>query len=1005
MTQINSLFGRVRGMLRGAKGRDVAHAGHGDGFEPSTGLGDVVVTTDAITADDLSCDTVNRHAGYASSKAIADAKATENKALQSETKDAMRMLARFLNPRTRSNMEVGEDVFVPGAKAGPTYDRFAEYLPWVGYIEDMRLFVLAGREPGSYEGVAFALEVTPQIGATPELASAMSDFATMGAPVGTGIQVSMFGAPDIDYFTEQWVQSTVDPATQTEGSESEHQARILRAMAQEYASFMQQATIEPMGSGIAMRARNFRCVLSVVIPTKEPSSEKTLQMVRTLRGQMIQKLRNFWMFDHEWDATDALRWLDMLMNPHQMFTHDRPHVEYDPGREIRHQVVRTDTHIEIAENQINFTSAGRSDTICARAFSVRSYPGKSTLHAMKGLLGSMRSNAINFPCPFVFTAGVQLQDFDSEKGRITAKALRAQQTAESQMAKMLPGAQEINEDYKVALRSFDTSKGTCKMYHELVVYARPNDIDAAHQAAVAVFRDQQWEIGPDSLHHCLGLVASMPMSFGKGLQGDMKRMWKLSTKTGYNVGNLLPLVAEFRGTPLRERASMHMPQYMLLSRNGQPRFFDIFANPSGNYNGAIVGKSGSGKSFAANQLVLRMRATGGRVWIIDVGGSYKKLCELLKGQYIQFSERSNISLNPFSMVGEDLNEDLEVITPVLEMMASPGQPLTPYLRAQLETTVKDIWATILDYGVDPREVMTVTMVSEGLRMNCALGGGSQLFQARLHNMIRGFLQRKGYEVGPALKEADFEASHNAAQCDPAVREMGVSLGRFSEDGAYGRWFEEPANISFTSSFVVLELEELNSKPALRAVVLMLLMQSITRTMYLSDRKTPMLCLIDEAWDLLKSEGAGAFIEAGYRRARKYKGAFWTATQSVQDYYQSDTAQAAWANADWTLLLSQKKESIQQLERSQNMFIDEQTREDLMGLTTSSGQYSEIWVKAGDLPGTVGRLFADPFTALVSSSKAEDVAAVSALVEQGMPIEDAIRTVLRQRQSKQRKENA
>jgi hypothetical protein len=57
-------------------------------------------------------------------------------------------------------------------------------------------------------------------------------------------------------------------------------------------------------------------------------------------------------------------------------------------------------------------------------------------------------------------------------------------------------------------------------------------------------------------------------------------------------------------------------------------------------------------------------------------------------------------------------------------------------------------------------------------------------------------------------------------------------------------------------------------------------------------------LIDEAWDLMSTGSSGNFIEAGYRRARKYGGSFFTATQSVDDYIKSDTAQAAFLNADW-----------------------------------------------------------------------------------------------------------
>ena len=108
-------------------------------------------------------------------------------------------------------------------------------------------------------------------------------------------------------------------------------------------------------------------------------------------------------------------------------------------------------------------------------------------------------------------------------------------------------------------------------------------------------------------------------------------------------------------------------------------------------------------------MALPLSRSGTKVWIIDVGRSYRNLSELLDGEFIEFSdERSNmICLNPFSMV-VDINNDMEMLLPLIAQMASPRGPLitTPY--SALAVAIKRVWdqkeraATITDVDDPPR---------------------------------------------------------------------------------------------------------------------------------------------------------------------------------------------------------------------------------------------------------------------------------------------------------------
>jgi conjugal transfer ATP-binding protein TraC len=246
--------------------------------------------------------------------------------------------------------------------------------------------------------------------------------------------------------------------------------------------------------------------------------------------------------------------------------------------------------------------------------------------------------------------------------------------------------------------------------------------------------------------------------------------------------------------------------------------------------------------------------------------------------------------------------------------------------------------------------------------------------------------------------------HLKAQMDTATPDMARDLNRllvallpYTANGVYASYFNGPATIDFSNNFIVLELEELKSRKDLQALVLEIIMYRITQEMYL-DRSRRKLVIIDEAWDLMGSNTSASFIEAGYRRARKYRGSFGMVTQSVDDFYKNAAAKAAIDNADWLFLLRQKSESIDRLEKEGKLRVDEYLRRILNSVSTEHGMYSEIYVSNPTGSG-IGRLLLDPFTMLLYSTRAEDFEAIRSYQAQGLDIVRAIERVLQDRGGK------
>ncbi|WP_232023598.1 ATP-binding protein [Thiomicrorhabdus aquaedulcis] len=365
------------------------------------------------------------------------------------------------------------------------------------------------------------------------------------------------------------------------------------------------------------------------------------------------------------------------------------------------------------------------------------------------------------------------------------------------------------------------------------------------------------------------------------------------------------------------------------------RFFD---NEAGNFNFAIVGASGSGKTFVTQEVLLSYRATGAKVWVIDVGRGYENICRLIDGEFIEFTESANIIVNPFTHI-QDIDDEMDMLKPLIGQMMSPDIELSSWEKSTLEQGITCVYKTL-------GNKMTLTDLASYFLTNI-----------------------------------------DGVENDKRKTDLGVMLFPWTREGAYGKYFDGDANITFKNDFTVLELEELKSKKHLQSVILMIMMYRISQEMYLTrDRKK--VVLIDEAWSLMGGGSTDEFIETGYRRARKYGGAFGTATQSYEDY--KGGAEAALKNADWTLTLRQKEESIVAMEKNNTLNIasDPFKKRTIKDLKTVSGMFSEVFINYPDGSGLV-RFIADPFKQVLFSSKQEHFKRVQGYKEQGYTIVESI----------------
>lgn len=820
--------------------------------------------------------------------------------------------------------------------------RLTGILPYLAWQEDARLFALdqGGFGERDEHAIGFCIETLPQTGASEEMEKVLASLF-VSCPPGTGIQISLYGSPHILHVlkTQANLLPTSDIDAEAEGLQRRN-SNIFRLLARRRIDHYMKGVSESIFGHQTYLLRDFRSVISVTLPL-DPELPADVDEALRIRESIHATLKSAHLPGHDWGPDDLLNFVADFFDHSRLFAGGSvTPIRWDAGQPLRKQISNLEIASRVGDGDIRFRKAGGAESVL-QLFSVRQYPRYFRLSGMNYLIGDPYQLALAMPCPFIITMGAVALDYESARMRAQMKAARATQSAGSYLAHFQPDLQERKRDWDMVLKTFDSGRTVVGMYHQVCLVSRVEDASRCEHSVRAVWRARGFDLTKDFYLQHQALSATLPMALTPALQNDLRQFGRINTKTADNAVMTSPLIAEWKGT--------QTPVMTLFGRRGQIIGFDLFDNTGGNFNFAVAALSGSGKSVFVNEMTYRYLGAGAKVWIIDVGRSYKNLCELLDGEFIEFSdERQNtICLNPFSMI-IDINADMEMVLPLLAQMASPREPLDNYGYTALGSAIKRVWDA-------KGRSATITDIYELL------------------------------QTGRLSSEGEYERD---------LSRLATALEPYTRHGVYASYFEGDANIQFDKDFVVLELEELKSKKDLQSVVMQLIMYRITQEMY-RDRSRRKLVIIDESWDLMGTGSSGSFIEAGYRRARKYGGAFGTITQSVDDYYKNEATKAAINNADWLFLLRQKAENIERLGKEGKLSLDEWLKRQLGSVSTEHGHFSEIYIHS-PMGAGLGRLLLDPFSMLVYSTRAEDYEAIKRLREQGLSVAEAIEQLVTQR---------
>ena len=356
---------------------------------------------------------------------------------------------------------------------------------------------------------------------------------------------------------------------------------------------------------------------------------------------------------------------------------------------------------------------------------------------------------------------------------------------------------------------------------------------------------------------------------------------------GSQVSALDPMANDGRGIPSNTVAACFPWVFAHISdeggirlgeSSGVPVFIDFFRRDSErvNSNMVIVGKSGSGKSYATKSLLTNLAAEDAKIFILDPENEYTELAENLHGKFINVGNAQFGRLNPFHIITA-LDDDEAGEEAAGGSYATHLQFLEEFFKQILPDCDKDA----LEYL---NNMVDRVYADKGITAETDLSR----------------LRPRDYPIFDDLYEAIFEEfqSTDNQYLRTTLRTLMNYVAKFSRDGRNANIWNGPSTVTTEENFTVFNFQSMlaNRNTTIANAQMLLVLKYIDNeiiknrdynTRYGLKRKV--VVVIDEAHVFIDTKFPVAldFMFQLAKRIRKYNGMQIVITQNIKDFVGSE----------------------------------------------------------------------------------------------------------------------
>lgn len=303
--------------------------------------------------------------------------------------------------------------------------------------------------------------------------------------------------------------------------------------------------------------------------------------------------------------------------------------------------------------------------------------------------------------------------------------------------------------------------------------------------------------------------------------------------------------------------------YGINKHNGSLVIFDRFSME--NANTVVFATSGAGKSYFVKLEALRLMVFGAEVMVIDPEEEYRDLCDVIGGNYVDFSANSKHKINPFDLSGIAEEGENEL-----------GQKL----------------------------ISLITL------LKLMLGGLNSTEEAILDRALIETYRIKGITTDPETQTTKeppvMEDLYKVllGMAEPEARGIADRLERFIKGSMMGI-FDSQSNVNLNSKMTVFSTK--NLEDALRPIAFYMILDFVWTKIRKELKKR--VLIVEEAWVLMQNDDSARFLYGIAKRARKYYLGLTTISQDVDDFLTSEYGKAIVTNSSIQMLFKQHPAAI------------------------------------------------------------------------------------------------